>query len=153
MRKGQQMGEDENLGAAPAAVEVPAAQAENWYGPDVATLGDRIAASREAAGLTPKKLARRLGIKTATLMDWEADVSEPRANRLSMMAGLLNVSIMWLLNGEGEGVTPAAEEQPISAEVNDLLLEVREVKTALAQSSDKLARLEKKLRQALKDGG
>ena len=58
----------------------------------------------EQSGLTQKDLARRLGVRTSTVRNWEDDLSEPRANRLSMMAGLLNVSMMWLINGKGEGM-------------------------------------------------
>jgi len=64
----------------------------DWFGPESATFGDRVAGAREAAGMTQAQLARRLGIKKTTLSGWEQDLSEPRANRLSMMAGLVNVS-------------------------------------------------------------
>ena len=66
----------------------------NWYGPEAATFGDRVAAAREAAGMTQAQLARRLGVKKTTLTGWEQDLSEPRANKLTMMAGLLNVSMV-----------------------------------------------------------
>jgi transcriptional regulator with XRE-family HTH domain len=52
--------------------------------------------------LTTSQLARRLGIKTETLHDWETDRSEPRSNRLLTLAGVLNVSPTWLLTGAGE---------------------------------------------------
>ena len=77
--------------------------ASDWYGPETATFGDRVAGAREAAGMTQSQLARLLGVKKSTLIGWEDDISEPRANKLQMMAGLLNVSIMWLLTGEGDG--------------------------------------------------
>lgn len=86
------------------------------------TMGGRISAAREAAGLTVAQAARRLGVKTATLSNWENDRSEPRANRLTMLAGLLNVSPMWLITGRGDGVS-----EP------DMPLEVAQVKTALDQ--------------------
>ncbi|MEL7092798.1 MAG: helix-turn-helix transcriptional regulator, partial [Pseudomonadota bacterium] len=75
---------------------------DDWYSPDASTFGDRVAGAREKAGLSQTELAKRLGIRVATLRAWEDDLSEPRANRLSIMAGLLNVSMMWLINGEGE---------------------------------------------------
>jgi len=77
----------------------------DWFGPNMATFGDRVAGAREAAGMSQSQLARRLGVKKSTLSAWEQDLSEPRANKLSMMAGLVNVSIMWLLTGEGDGMT------------------------------------------------
>ena len=57
----------------------------DWYGPDAATFGDRVAGAREVAAMTQAQLARRLGVKKATLLGWEQDLSEPRANKLSMM--------------------------------------------------------------------
>ena len=33
---------------------------ENWYAEDAATFGDRLAAAREAAGLTQAELAKRI---------------------------------------------------------------------------------------------
>ncbi len=66
------------------------------------TLGGRLSRAREAAGMTTAQLARRLGIKTSTLQSWESDRSEPRANRLATIAGLLNVSLSWLIFGVGD---------------------------------------------------
>lgn len=123
----------------------------DWYGPDTATFGDRVAAARDATSMTQQQLAKRLGIKLVTLKAWEGDLSEPRANRLSMLAGLLNVSITWLINGEGEGVDSPEVAPEISQEMSDLLLEMRTLKSTLKESSDRLGRLEKQLRQNLKD--
>jgi HTH-type transcriptional regulator, cell division transcriptional repressor len=125
---------------------------DDWYGPDTATFGDRLAAAREAAGMEPRQLARRLGVRLSTLEGWENDVSEPRANRLSMMAGLLNVSIIWLLTGEGEGVAGPEEESQITPEVNYLLAELRDLRGQIMKASERLARLEKRLRAQLKSG-
>ena len=49
--------------------------------------------------LVEAQLARRLGVKLATVRNWEDDRSEPRANRLQMLSGLLNVSFIWLMTG------------------------------------------------------
>ncbi len=124
----------------------------DWFGPDAATFGDRIAGAREAAGMTQPELARRLGIRITTLRGWEEDRSEPRANRLSMLSGLLNVSLPWLLSGEGQGPEEPSDETPISSDVSDILLEMRSVKTDMAKAADKLTRLEKRLRLALTKG-
>jgi transcriptional regulator with XRE-family HTH domain len=123
---------------------------ENWYGPDTATFGDRVAAAREAAGMTQKQMARRLGVKHSTVRDWEDDLSEPRANKLSMMAGLLNVSIVWLLTGEGDGVAAPVDETPMTPDINALLVEIRDLKTQIGAAADRLGRLEKSLRMKLK---
>lgn len=121
----------------------------DWYGPDVATFGDRVASAREAAGMTQAVLARRLGIRVATLRAWENDTAEPRANRLSMLAGLLNVSMMWLINGEGEGLDGPEAATPLSGTAADLLAEMRSLRVELSQSAKQVATLEKRLRAVL----
>lgn len=119
---------------------------DDWYGPDTATFGDRLAGAREGAGMSQAQLARRLGVKKSTLVAWEDDVSEPRANRLSMLAGLLGVSITWLLTGEGEGPDAPVEhfaDQPDLARVLD---ELRILRTELRRNADSVALLEKRVR-------
>ena len=123
----------------------------DWYGPETATFGDRLSAAIEKSGMTQKLVAKRLGIKLVTLKSWEQDISEPRANRLSMLAGLLGVSVMWLLHGEGDGVEHSDKENQVSPDINDILFEIRAVQTGLLSSADKLAKLEKQLRSRLKD--
>jgi len=123
----------------------------DWYGPDAATFGDRVAAARESSGMTQAQLARRLGVKLSTIESWENDLSEPRANRLSIMAGLMNVSIMWLLNGEGEGVDVPGDAVEITPDINNILGELRDLKGRMRTSTDKLGQLEKRLRRALRD--
>jgi transcriptional regulator with XRE-family HTH domain len=121
----------------------------DWYGADAATFGDRLAGAREAAGMSQTQLARRLGVKKATIAAWENDLSEPRANRLSMMAGMINVSIMWLLTGEGEGMDAPVEEGSADLELADAVAELRSIRGEMRASAERAARLEKKLRLML----
>jgi transcriptional regulator with XRE-family HTH domain len=121
----------------------------DWYGPDFATFGDRVAAARNAAGMTQQVLSRRLGIRLATLRAWENDTSEPRANRLSILAGLLNVSMMWLINGEGEGLDGAEDAGILPADAAELLNEMRTMRVQMMQNVKQVARLEKRLRAML----
>ncbi|WP_299561156.1 helix-turn-helix domain-containing protein [uncultured Sulfitobacter sp.] len=128
-------------------------QDTDWYSPEVATFGDRVAAAREAAGMEQAQLAKRLGVRQSTLRGWEDDISEPRANRLSMLAGLLNVSMMWLINGEGEGLDGSEDAVHAPADVSALLAEVRGLREDLSNSAKKAGRLEKRLREMLKEAG
>lgn len=121
----------------------------DWFGPDAATFGDRVAGTREAAGMTQAQLARRLGVKKTTLSAWEQDMSEPRANKLSMMAGLVNVSIMWLLTGEGDGMTGPADDLMAAPDFAGILAELREIRAEMRANTERTARLEKKLRLLL----
>jgi transcriptional regulator with XRE-family HTH domain len=125
--------------------------ADDWYGPDAATFGDRLAAARDNAKMTQAQMARRLGIKASTLKAWEQDLSEPRANHLSIMAGVLNVSMMWLMNGEGEGLDAPNADGPVSeVDLGELLRDMRDLRVTISQSAEQLGRLEKRLRGALK---
>lgn len=125
--------------------------ASDWYGPDAATFGDRLAAARDSAGMTQEALAKRLGVKLKTLQNWENDLSEPRANRLSMLAGVLNVSMVWLITGEGEGLNNP-EDEPISPDIREILVELRALRAQFKTRTEKLGRLEKQLRQVLSAG-
>lgn len=122
---------------------------DNWYSSDIATFGDRLAAAREHAGMSPQNLAKRLGVKHSTIRGWEADTNEPRANRLSMLAGLLNVSVMWLLTGEGEGVGTPKVERNMPEEIRDILIDIRTLRATLKDTTDKLSELEKRLIERL----
>lgn len=127
---------------------------EYWYGPDVATFGDRLAAARDFSGMTVAEFAKRLGVKKSTIGSWEDDLSEPRANRLQMMAGLLSVSVGWLLTGVGEGVDAPVDDVDMNAHRSDiagLLVEVRDIRAHMRLVTDHLGRLEKQLRLKMKD--
>lgn len=121
----------------------------DWYGPDAATFGDRLAAARDQAGMTQGVLAKRLGVKLSTLRSWENDISEPRANRLSMLAGLLNVSMMWLINGEGEGIEAPEDEPSFSGDLQDILTDVRSMRADLLMKAEEMGRMEKRLRRIM----
>lgn len=126
--------------------ELEGGDAAGWYSNEAATFGDRLAAGREALGMTQAVLARRLGVKLGTLQNWENDLSEPRANKLQMVAGLLNVSLMWLLTGEGDGLDApdaAAEAQPGLA---DIKAEVSAMRLEALRTARRLGQLEKRLR-------
>ncbi|RMH47547.1 MAG: XRE family transcriptional regulator [Alphaproteobacteria bacterium] len=123
----------------------------NWFTNDVATFGDRLAAAREALGLSQEDLAQRLGVALETLEAWETDAAEPRANRLQMLAGVLNVSVMWLLTGEGQGVDETLDDQP--ADIRAALGDLRRIRAEMARLAEETARVEKRIRKALVETG
>ncbi len=118
----------------------------DWFGPQTATFGDRLAAARDQAGMTQAQLARRLGVRKATLTGWEDDLSEPRANKLHAVAGVLNVSIMWLLTGEGDGVSEPDDDAIIEPDMSHAVAELRAIQGELRRLAERAGRLEKKLR-------
>ena len=127
----------------------PKTQSRNWYSDDAATFGDRLAGAREVMGLSQKELGQRLGVRSKVIEAWENDVKEPRANRIQMLAGMLNVSLMWLLTGEGEGVAAPGDRAEMAVGEAELLSELRGVRTEIATLGDRLDRLESRFRLAL----
>ncbi len=129
----------------------PAPPEHGWFSAEVSTFGDRLAGAREAAGLGQEDMARRLGVRLTTLQAWEDDQSEPRANRLQMMAGMLNVSIVWLLTGEGPGLSGPATPGRIDEPARQALTELASIRQQLLKLSQSLGILEKRLRVLMRE--
>ena len=127
-------------------------ETDSWYSAEATTFGDRMAGARDAMGMTQSELARRLGVKSRSISAWEDDLSEPRANKLQMLAGILNVSIMWLLNGAGQGLDAPSEEQPLTPEMREALTELRQARSELSKTSERIGVIEKRLRARLREG-
>lgn len=106
--------------------------------PDFDTIGGRLSRAREAAGLTVKDLAWRLGVKMATVNAWESDRSQPDARRLTMLSGMLNVSLSWLL--QGIGASPA--EPDSSALVGSVSAQLDRLRLLHVETGHLISRLE-----------
>ncbi|MDQ2093430.1 helix-turn-helix domain-containing protein [Rhodalgimonas zhirmunskyi] len=117
---------------------------EGWFDADAATFGDRVTGAREAAGMTQKQLAKRLGVKLTTVSGWENDLSEPRANKLSMLAGVLNVSLTWLLEGIGDGVDMSAAGSS-DGDLREALGDLRRLKAKTSRLANQMGALEKRI--------
>ncbi len=105
---------------------------------DFDTLGGRISRARDGLNLSTAQLARRLGVKSNTVHDWETDRSEPRANRVTMLAGVLGVSPTWLLTGIGE--SPAAPE--VHSELRVLVTQISRLRDAHSEMAKTIETLE-----------
>ena len=125
-------------------------QDEGYFSDESATFGDRVAAARDAVGLSQNELAKRLGVKERTIVAWEDDTAEPRANKLQMLSGVLNVSMRWLLTGSGDGLEAPTEASEISPDISSLLAELRELRGQSIALGERLGRLEKRLRAAMR---
>jgi len=129
----------------------PADTGDDWYADHAATLGDRLTAAREDSGLTVADLALRLGVAEETVIAWEADTAEPRANRLAILAGVLNVSLGWLLTGEGAGVEAPVADDPGTlprSEAASILAELRLLRREAERTAERLGTLEDRLAEA-----
>jgi HTH-type transcriptional regulator, cell division transcriptional repressor len=102
------------------------------------TLGGRVFQAREAAGLTVSQVINRLGVRKATYLAWEADRSEPRANKLVALAGILNVSPTYLLSGLGRAAVQPLKHQQI---IDDLRIEIEQLEQTLKAANKMLSRI------------
>ncbi len=91
------------------------------------TLGGRISMARELSRLTIADAAKGLGVETSSWKAWETDRAAPRANRLTMMAGLLGVSPSWLLVGKGTG--------PVDRPNPEMTTSVQQLETATGEAA------------------
>ena len=94
-------------------------------------LGERIAAARTAAERTQEDIANQLAVKVSTVDKWERGTLSPRSNRLTALAGILGVSMSWLLVGHGDEPTSSDDIDEIKvalsrvhAQLTDSLNEV-----------------------------
>jgi transcriptional regulator with XRE-family HTH domain len=126
----------------------------DWYADGTATLGDRITAAREAAGLGAGDLARRLGVERRTVIAWEDDQAEPRANRMQMLAGVLGVSLRWLMSGSGPGVGEPAEVPPDAAvHLSAMRSELRGLRELIREAEARASRLDRRIAHAFGEPG
>jgi len=109
------------------------------------TRGGRISLAREASGLSVVDVVKRLGVKAATYEAWEADRSEPRANKLVALAGILNISPPYLLSGLGR--RPAGDDaairkiQQLTAQIGQLEQNLKAATSNLRQIKKSVAKL------------
>lgn len=118
-----------------------------------ATFGARVLAARTTLGMDHERLATKLGVTPKTIAAWEADRSMPRSNKTQMLAAMLNVSLRWLLSGrseqQSEGIALPQGDDAAGESIRSILSEMRELKSDLTHSAQKLTRLERRLQDAL----
>jgi len=67
------------------------------------TLGEKLQDARKRCGLTQEQLAEKLSVSRSAVAKWESGKGLPDVDNLKSLAGLLNVSVDYLLDG-GETV-------------------------------------------------
>lgn len=103
-------------------------------------MGMRIAIARKEKGLSREALADHLGIKTATVKQWEDGRRAPRTNQLLTLCGLLDVATHWLLEGRVDEAM-AHHSDPAYA----LRGRIQQLKTTIGELSRQIKELEESL--------
>ena len=68
--------------------------------PATSTLGARISEARELSNYSITEISNHMAVTQKTIKNWENGNSKPRANKLQMLSGVLNVPLLWLLDGD-----------------------------------------------------
>lgn len=66
---------------------------------DPKTMGERLRAAREKAGLTQSQVAEALKVSASSVKQWETDRSVPRDEQLQALAEAISADLGWLLTG------------------------------------------------------
>ncbi len=112
------------------------------------TLGGRLDAARTAKGLTRAQLASNLGVMSKTIKNWETDRSEPRANKLVTLSGVLGVPVIWLATGqEPENVeeTDIAETATMTSKIEQLLILHDQMSVLIFEVQNEINRLQQQI--------
>lgn len=113
------------------------------------TIGERIKAARERAGLTQVQLGEKVGVSGVAIMRYEKGTREPRYDQLKRISDALGISIYELFDGsttDADGtihIWPApqnASDELPAQELEALLAKLQDGKPLLL-SPDKLAKL------------
>ena len=109
------------------------------------TLGGRISIARESSGLSVGQVVKRLGVKATTYEAWEADRSEPRANKLVALAGILNISPPYLLSGLGKQPSklglPDRQIKQLTTQIEQLEQNLKAANASLRQIKRAVAKM------------
>lgn len=105
-------------------------------------VGTRIADARRAAGRSQAEIANQLGVKASTVDKWERGSLAPRSDRLTALAGILGVSVTWLIVGYGN-------EPTSTAGIDDIKVALSRVQTQLADALNDVEVLVARLDNAL----
>lgn len=122
-------------------------QAVSSPDPESIAFGQRLSDARRAADLSQSDLAHRIGVKARTVRAWEKGEVAPRANRLSILCGLLNVPLVWLMTGRN----PEQAQPVILSSDAELLADLADLRRNAADLGDRLAYLEDRLRSRMED--
>lgn len=113
------------------------------------TMGDRIEQARRAKGFDLPQLARRIAVKSTTLRNWESDRSEPRPEKLTKLAGMLDAPLIWLLTGEtpeaSRPMASCAGTTAISRKLERAVAMQQELASLLIEVSADVARLQREM--------
>jgi HTH-type transcriptional regulator, cell division transcriptional repressor len=87
----------------------------------------RIREALDARRMTQADLARRLGVRDATVTEWFTRGRIPNGMAMLRLPRVLGVRTEWLFHGDGDGIDGVAGGPAASGQVQDVIVELRRV--------------------------
>ena len=78
------------------------------------TLANRISTARADANLSIAEVSSLIAVKPETYMKWESGKTQPRANKVVTLAGVLKVVPVWLLDGDNNFLQDFSREDKVA---------------------------------------
>jgi transcriptional regulator with XRE-family HTH domain len=116
------------------------------------TVNDRIRSARTEQGLSLNALAKKLGVTSTCVWNWDHDNTSPRPDALPRLADALGVNVEWLRNGGDSRKPSVAEPETLDAILTSTrariasLLSVDASRVGLSFNLDETDRADAKLR-------
>lgn len=110
---------------------------------DDVQIGRRITEARVALGDSEDTIAERLGVTPEAVRGWESGAAPLRANHLNRLAGVLGVSLSWLIMGRGpDPLGDTTELERLRTDLSAARSLLDDVVNELAVIDQRLARLD-----------
>lgn len=71
---------------------------------DIQAIAHRLAATREAIGITPAELCRKTGIAPNTYSQWESAKGRPSLDQAMKLCDVFGVTLDWIFRGNRQGL-------------------------------------------------
>jgi len=96
------------------------------------TFGEKLKEARLKAGLSQEELAQRMSVSRSAVAKWETDKGMPDVANLKAIAGLLDVSVDYLLD-DGKALDLSVIKEPIDLKGEKGLIKKAKRKDALVK--------------------
>lgn len=103
------------------------------------TFSNRIATARKDAEMTVAEVSRLIAVKADTYKKWELGTTQPRANKLVTLAGVLNVAPVWLLDGNDEYHTDDLDKRQKIEQLSLRIEQMQSMQNRMITMLDELA--------------
>jgi hypothetical protein len=116
---------------------------QDCYSEETLTFGDHQMAAPNVVQTAKKQFVQRVGDKLRILYNYKEDLSETRTNWLSILSGIVEVSLRWFRVAERQWFFAPHEDASIVSDAHAMLLRLGALQTQMKHLNERLVLLEK----------